>query len=137
MLRVLALHEIHQGLAHLAAQVPVQAGVIGRDQNAQLHALLPRLDHLQQAKPLIPLCSRLTRTFGSLAQGLKRHAVVHPQTHRADDAGTFARPILKRGFYEPLQRDDEPALVPDLEHDVGTGDLLHPAPLTLHDQHIV
>jgi hypothetical protein len=57
--------------------------------------------------------------------------------HHAENGGALTRPVLERLFDEARQRHDQPALVPDADHHIGRGDLLHPAPFALDDQHIV
>ncbi|MCY1297311.1 hypothetical protein D9M70_467470 [compost metagenome] len=72
-----------------------------------------------------------------LAQRCQRHAVVHVEEHRAQQLRAAAGPVLERLLNEILQRNDQAPIIPDTQHHVSAGDLLHAAPLALDDQHIV
>ncbi len=54
----------------------------------------------------------------------------------SDQLRVLTGPILKRFFDEIAQRDDQAALVPDADHDIGRGDLLDPAEFILDDNRI-
>lgn len=83
-LRVLALHEVQQLLAHMAAQVPALWRVGRCHQAAQLHSVVACFGDLQQAEAPVPVLGRLTGALQGVAQRLQRHAVVEPEKDGAD-----------------------------------------------------
>ena len=136
-MRIFLLHEGDHVFAHLAAQVESLAGRLCGAQHPQLHGLFGDVGHLQVEEPPVPLRVARHHLFEGRPQRCHRHAEVDVQKHRTQQLGAGAGPVLERVLDEPLQGNDQPPVVPDLQHDVGAGDLLHAAPFALDDQHVV
>jgi hypothetical protein len=71
------------------------------------------------------------------AEGFDGDGVVDVEEGGAHDVGGVAGPVLEGVFDEVAEGDDEAAEVPDLDDDVGGGDLFDAAPLALDDDDVV
>ncbi len=88
-----------------------------------------------QTRPSQRASSRQTRSVS--ARTRPSGAVVQPQEHGAEHVGAAPRPVLERVLDEPGQRHHHAALIPDVHHHEGAGDLLDAAPFALDDDHVV
>ncbi len=134
---MLARQEIEHPLAHDAAQIECIAGVARAHQQAHLQGVLAGFGHLGYADLAVPQCLAFADPLQFSADRRDRRGVIQPQEGSAEQVRTAPCPVLERVLDEPRQGHHHPPRIPDPHHHVAAVDLLHPAPLTFHDHHIV
>ncbi|MNC27870.1 hypothetical protein D3C75_760590 [compost metagenome] len=136
-LRAFIAHEGQHLLAHLAAQVEGHRGVLGAGQATNLGHPRGDVRDLQGHHVAVPQGRGVGDGFQLDPQSIDRRFIVHIEEGDADQAAVVARPVLERLLDEIGQRQDHPPPVPQLDHDIGRGDLLAPPPLALDDDGVV
>src|SRR5690606_23658527 len=130
-----AFEIVDHALAHHAAQVEQLAGVAHAHQQAHLDDVFGGFDDLNHAHTTVPARVLLADLLQLATHVGHQHAIVQPQENGAQQLRAGAGPVLERVLDKPLQRHHQAPLVPHPYHHVGTGDLLDPTPLAVHDHH--
>src|SRR5690606_32584280 len=92
------------------------------------------VDDLDASVPLAALAEDAAELLAHLLHG---RVVADVEEDGAEDLRGGAGPVLERLADELAEGDDEAALVPDADDDVGAGDLLDASPLVVDDDDVV
>ena len=131
------LQPADQLLADVAAQVEERRGVGGGHQHPDPDQPADGVGHLQHLGPPVPQLGVLEDRVELGAHGRDVDPPVDVELDGAEELGVAAGPVLERRLGEVRRRQHHPPVVPQPDHDVAQGDLLDPAPLVLHDDHVV
>ncbi|MCY1228745.1 hypothetical protein D9M72_410780 [compost metagenome] len=136
-LRMALLQEGHHGFADEAAQVEEGGAVRGAHQDPHPDVAVGGIRDLQDAHAAVPQVRSVQHRSELGTHVLDGSPPVEVELHGAHHLGLAAGPVLERRGGEVRGRQDQPAVIPDVDYHVGQGDLLDPAPLLLDHHHVV
>jgi hypothetical protein len=134
---VVLLNPCSHLFADEAAEIEAFAGVAGAHETAQLHGTVGEVGDLKAADPLVPKNRGVDDGVELLAEVFDGDGVVDVEEGGAEDVGGLAGPVSEGVFDEVAEGDDEAALVPDFDDDVGGVDLFDATPLALDDDDVI
>ena len=122
-------------LAQVGAQVGQGPGVLRGDQDPHRDGVLVGVGDLHRPRAPIPQIGLGQERLDLAADEVHGGAPIEFEFDRAQLGGGAPRPVLEGRGREVGARGDEAAFVPDPDHDVTEGDLLHGTVLALRTRH--